>query len=379
MDDHKFPIPLFKPFFRVDECLNLIKTTLDQGWTGHGGLTEEFEHRWSQYVGRENTLMLNSASAALHLAIQTLKLTRGWEDNSEIISTPLTFISTNHAIFWNNLNPVLIDVDDDLCMSPEALIKNITAKTKAVIFVSMGGGIGQLSIIEEICARNNLALIIDAAHAAGSRENGIHLGKKADAICYSFQAVKNLPTGDSGLLSMLLIEEHVLAKKLSWLGISESTFARTKSGTYKWDYEVENIGFKYNANAVMGALAIVGLKYLDQDNDTRRALVANYEELLFNTKNVEVVPQTNSRESSRHLFQIYTRDRIKLAEAMSKAQIGFGVHYKTNCAYPMYKKFLASTPNATKFSKGIVSLPLFIEMTFTQQEKIISVLHEALN
>jgi dTDP-4-amino-4,6-dideoxygalactose transaminase len=279
----------------------------------------------------------------------------------------------------NGLTPILVDTDDDLCMSPEALVSNITAKTKAVIFIAMGGGVGQLTSIQEICKRNNLALIIDAAHSAGSRENGQHIGTKADAICYSFQAVKNLPTGDSGLLSMLLDAEHALAKKLSWLGISESTFARAKSGSYKWNYEVEELGYKYNANAVMAALAISGLRYLDEDNQKRRMLAAKYEDMLSDVSSVKVVSQTNANESSRHLFQIFVSNRAKLAKAMSAAQIGLGVHYKTNCAYPMYKHFLSSTPNASKYSQGIVSLPLFIEMTAKQQEKVVRVIQESAN
>lgn len=378
MSEVNSSIPLFKPFFRIDECLQLIKTTLDLGWTGQGGLTEEFEKQWSSYVGRKHSLMLNSASAALHLAICTLKQTRGWTNDSEIISTPLTFVSTNHAILWNDLNPVLVDVDDDLCMSPEALITKITTKTKAVIFVAMGGGAGQLSTIQSICQQYGLALIIDAAHAAGSRENGKHIGLEADAICYSFQAVKNLPTGDSGLLSMLIEDEHLLAKKLSWLGISESTYARAKSGSYKWDYEVDDVGFKYNANAVMAALAITGLKYLDEDNHKRRLLAAKYQEMLLNVGAIEVIPQLNSKESARHLFQICVDNRPKLVAAMNVANIGLGVHYKTNCAYPMYKQFLDSTPNASKYSQGIVSLPLFIEMTTSHQEQVIKVIQDSL-
>ncbi|MCX6428475.1 MAG: DegT/DnrJ/EryC1/StrS aminotransferase family protein [Actinobacteria bacterium] len=371
-------IPLFRPYFRIDECLNEIRGTLEKGWTGQGFLTEDFEKAWARAVNRENCLMLNSASSALHLALEALKINRGWSDDSEIISTPLTFVATNHAIFWSGLVPVLVDVDDDLCLSPEALLENINEKTKAVMFVAIGGGIGRIEEIKSICDEKGIALILDASHGSGSMNLNEPIGTGCDAICYSFQAVKNLPTGDSGALSMLHSEEHDLAKKLSWLGISESTFSRSKSGGYKWEYDVDHVGYKYNANAIMAAVALVSLKYLDEDNEKRRNIARKYQEAIQSDNRIEVIQQSNSNESSRHLFQVYVKDRSKVASAFLVNQIGMGVHYRSNCEYKMYSQFKKSTTNASRLSEGILTLPMFIEITDEEQSKVIETLLSAL-
>ena len=368
-------IQLFRPKFRTNEIFELVGECFERGWTGQGFLSNEFEEKFSEYLQLENILFLNSASSAIHLALETLKHSRKWNAEAEVISTPLTFVSTNHAIEWAKLNTVLVDIDQNLCMDPEKLVQGITVNTKAVIFVAMGGNIGQFTRIQEICREHNLALIVDAAHATGSKSNGVHLGTGADAVCYSFQAVKNLPTADSGALHLKDRKDYELARKLSWLGISTSTFDRTSKNSYQWRYEVNEIGFKYNGNAVMGAMALVGLRYLDRDNEARRKIAETYSSELENCKGIQVIPHVNKFETSRHLFQIYVTQRDKLATIFSEAEVGFGVHYISNTEYPAYNKFKASTPKATEFSNGILSLPLHLFLKETEIEFVLECIH----
>src|ERR1700675_3112541 len=105
------PIQLFVPTFRVEECLAEIRECLEKGWTGLGYKTVEFEKAWCAYTGLPHSLFLSSATAGLHLAINVLKAACGWEDGDEIIATPITFVSTNHAILYERLKPVFADVD----------------------------------------------------------------------------------------------------------------------------------------------------------------------------------------------------------------------------------------------------------------------------
>ena len=372
-------IPLFKPHFRKAEIFELMSESIDIGWTGQGFLTDEFEKQFCQYTGRKYGVMLNSASAALHLALLALKINRAWNENDEVISTPLTFVSSNHAILWSGLKPVLADVTNELCLDPQALLDAISPRTRAVIFVAMGGNSDSISEIERICHERGIALILDAAHAAGSRSAGEFLGKEADAICYSFQAVKNLPTADSGQLSMLDEAEHQLVRKLAWLGISESTYSRAASKSYKWEYEVDHVGYKYNANNVMAAMAIVGLKYLDQDNEERRSISSVYDKLFANEEKIQIIQHSNKTESSRHLYQITVPDRSELNRIFSKYEIGMGVHYRTNTSYPMYSQYRDSTQNATRLSDSIVSLPLFLGLNEDQQSVIVNAIIESTN
>ena len=110
---------LFVPTYRVDECLNEIRECLEVGWTGLGYKTVEFEDAWKRHTGFSYAHFLNSATAGLHLAVKILKNRLGWNEGDEIISTPLTFVSTNHAILYEGLNVVFADVDDYLCLDPK--------------------------------------------------------------------------------------------------------------------------------------------------------------------------------------------------------------------------------------------------------------------
>lgn len=222
-------IQLFKPIFRVEECLTEIRECLEKNWTGLGFKTVQLEEKWKEYTKLNNAHFLNSATAGLHLAVKILKENNGWSNDDEIISTPITFVSTNHAVLYEGMKVVFGDVDEYLCLNPQDVKKKITSKTKAVIFVGLGGNTGQYEKIVKICRDNNLALIVDAAHMAGTRLNGEIPGKEADVVVYSFQAVKNLPTGDSGMICFKENKYDEICRKMTWLGISKDTFSRTLS------------------------------------------------------------------------------------------------------------------------------------------------------
>ena len=133
------PIQVLKPKFHVDECLDQVRECLEKGWTGMGFKTVEFEEEWKKYTGHKYAYYLSSNTVGLHLAVKVLKMNNGWKDGDEIISTPITFVSTNLAIEYENLHPVFADVDEYLCLDPIDVEKKITDKTRAVIFVGYGG------------------------------------------------------------------------------------------------------------------------------------------------------------------------------------------------------------------------------------------------
>jgi dTDP-4-amino-4,6-dideoxygalactose transaminase len=367
-------IPLFRPKFRTQECLDEIERCLSIGWSGQGFLTNDFESEWKSYTGEKNAIFVNSASAALHLALESMKLLYKWEDDCEIISSPLTFVTTNHSILWSGLKPVLVDVNDALCLSADEVVGAITSKTRAVIYVAIGGNSSELEKVRDICNERNLKLILDAAHAAGSRVNSNHMSSFADATCYSFQAVKNLPTADSGLLAVKDSEVHEMARRLSWCGISESTYQRTSGNKYKWEYDVEEVGFKENGNSVMAALALVGLRYLDKDNSTRREIFKMYQDRLASQTGIKLLGHSNEIESSRHLVQVLVANRQQVIEDLAKEEIGAGVHYRTNTAYPMYAHFAASTTRASALSAQVLSLPIYLDLTEQEVNKVCEVI-----
>lgn len=369
-------INVFVPKFHTDEVLAEIKECLEKGWTGLGFKTVEFENKWKEYSGVKNAHFLNSNTSGLHLAVHILKKIHEWKDDDEIITTPLTFVSTNHVILYERLKPVFADVDDYLCLDPVSVKSRITKKTKAIMYVGIGGNTGQYQEILNICKENNLKLILDAAHMSGTKWKGNHVGQEADVAVFSFQAVKNLPTADSGMICFQDDELDKLARQLSWLGISKDTYQRfnSKESSYKWYYDVPNVGFKYHGNSIMAAIGLVQLKYLDQDNNQRNYLADYYNEQLSDIKSIKIVPIANECRSSRHLFQISMEGRNEMIEQLYKSGIYPGVHYVNNINYPMYSYAKESCPKAQYYSDHIISLPLHLNMTENDIISIITII-----
>ena len=355
-------IPLFKPKFRVSDCTERLAAVLDTGWTGYGKECLEFEEEWRNYAKFPNAHFINSNTSGLHLALEIFKREYRWSSSTEILTTPLTFVATNHTILQAGLKPRFVDVDDQLCIDLNALRARLTSACKAIVFVGIGGNVGQFDEIVTFCQKNGLLLILDAAHMAGTKASGDQVGTEADCSVFSFQAVKNLPTADSGMICFKSDYFDEVVRKLSWMGIDKTTFKRSQTDGYRWDYEVNELGYKYHGNSVMAAIGRSALAHLDEDNDQRRYLAEVYSGILSSAGNVEIVEQRSDIESSRHLFQIRVKNREFLIQALASNGIGTGVHYKNNLEYPMYRDQYAFAPNAAKLSREVLSLPLYADM-----------------
>lgn len=369
-------IQLFKASFDVETCLRQVRDCLEKGWTGMGYKTVEFEEAWKKYTGHKCAYYINSNTAGLYMAVDTLKEKYRWADDDEVISTPLTFISTNHAIHKANLKAVFADVDDSLCLDPKSVEEHISDKTRAVMFVGFGGNTGRFKEIVNICKVHGLKLILDAAHMSGTRyRDGSVPGTNGDAdiTVYSFQAVKNLPTGDSGIICTDDAELDEIFRKKAWLGINKDTYARTvnKDGTYKWKYDVEYVGDKYNGNAIMAGIALAQLPHLDRDNAYRRTLAQWYTEFFKKYPlQIRLITVPDECVTSQHLFQILVKDRDGLMMYLNSNGVYPGVHYVSNTDYPMYDYAKGTCPNADFASDHIISLPMHMDVTFEDVQYI---------
>ena len=379
-------INVLKPKFRTKEILNVIEECLDKGWTGIGFKTTEFEEAWKKYTNLPNAHFISSNTVGLHLALNLFKNKYNWNNNSEIITTPLTFISTNHSIMYENLKPVFADVDESLCLDPKSVESKITSNTKAVMFVGIGGNTGELLKIKDICKKYNLKLILDAAHMAGTKIKKIHcgvamteehVGEEADVTIFSFQAVKNLPTADSGMICFKDSEDDKLARQLSWLGIDKDTYSRSTKGSYKWKYDVPNVGFKYNGNSIMASMGLVQLQYLDEDNSYRNYISSLYRKYL--NSDIDIVEDNwYVAKSSKHLFQIRINEdvREKLINKLYGEDIYPGVHYIDNTTYKMYEYAYGTCPNAHKFSNQLLTLPIHLDLTEYDIKRISKIINQ---
>jgi dTDP-4-amino-4,6-dideoxygalactose transaminase len=356
-------IQVLKPRYRVDECLSQIKECLDVGWTGMGFKTVELEEKWKEFTSLDNAHFLNSATSGLHLAINILKEKYKWDDKSEIITSPMTFVSTNHAIMYENLKPVFADIDKSLNLNPKSILQKINKNTKAIIFVGIAGNTTNMIEVIKIARSNNIAIILDGAHMAGSYHNSKHVGFDVDVAVFSFQAVKNMPTADSGMICFRDENDDKRCRELSWLGINKDTFARNNGGNYKWDYSVNDAGFKYHGNSIMASLGLVALKYLDEDNRYRRQISSWYTN---NLKDKIEIIEHESNQTSRHLFQIVVENREKVIDYLTDNNIFPGVHYRQNTEYKPYK-IEYTCENSNYYSERVLTLPIH---TFLKKDDI---------
>ncbi|MBI4438888.1 DegT/DnrJ/EryC1/StrS family aminotransferase [Candidatus Woesearchaeota archaeon] len=369
-------IPVFKPDLGEEE-LSEIKKVFDSHWVGLGPKTREFENQFANYIGSKFAVGTNSATAALHLAVASLGLGSG-----EIIVPAITFASTAHAAVYCNSIPVLCDVNPEtLCMDIDDLRKKITPMTKAIIPVHLGGHPCDMKEINELAEDKGITVIEDAANATGASYNGKMVGTLGKAACFSFHAVKNMTTGEGG---MITTDDETLAKRLyrlRWVGINKDTWNRAYvSAKYSWYYEITELGWKYHLNDIPAAIGIAQLRKLERLNGLRRGVVEMYNDA-FGGLGWASVPA--ERPYVKHAYWLYilrvndARDRDKLISHLAERDIATSVHFMPVHLHPYYRDFYASkgikvsAPVAEREWQRMVTLPLFPSMTESEISQVI--------
>lgn len=368
-------IQLFRPFI-TEEAIDEVCKVLRSGWIGLGPKTEEFEKAFAKYVGSKYAVAVNSCTSALHLAMIINEIGVG----DEVITTPLTFVSTNHAILYRKATPVFADIDEKYCIDPNSIKKLITKKTKAIVCVHYGGVPCDLEEIYNIANEYNLSVIEDAAHACGSVYKGKKIGSYG-TTCFSFHAVKNLPTGDGGMITTNDEEQYNRLKKLVWMGIDKNTHIRTVEEKdvekYLWDYNVEEVGMKYHMNDINAVIGLAQLKVLEEHNERRRLIANKYREFI-NNPNVIALPVKSITEqyiSSQHSCAIRVKRRKDFINLLRDNNIATGVHYRLNTDYSMYKNCKCDIEFAKKAFDEIVMLPVHLLLTDEDVYKIINIIN----
>ena len=353
-------IQLFKPYVS-DEAIAAVEGVLRSGWIGLGPKTAEFESRFAEFVGARYAVGVNSATSALHLAA----IVSGISEGDEVLTTALTFVSTNHVILYQKAEPVFVDVDDrTLNIDLSKAEKMISPRTRAIMAVHFAGNPVNLDELYDFAARHNLAVIEDAAHACGAKFKGRRIGATG-LTCFSFHAVKNLPMGDGGMLTTN--DEAIYEKLMSlrWMGIDQSTYDRS-AGKYRWEYSVESVGYKYHMNDIAAAIGLEHLKQLDECNARRQQIVATYRSELADLapQKLRFAEPTPDTQSANHLCVIRVADRDRMVDRLKESGISVGVHYKPNHHYPMYAHARRTDLSVTERAYSeLISLPLHLGLT----------------
>ncbi len=359
-------IPVFRPS-HDEEDVRAVAECLLKGWTGCGPKVKEFEEKFAEYIGVPYAVATNSCTASLHMALRVLEL-----EGAEVISTPMTFISTNHAILYNKAVPVFADIQPGtLNIDPESIRQRISKKTRAIMIVHYGGQSCELDKIREIAAENKLHIVEDVAHGCGGAWDGQKLGSFGELACFSFHAVKNLAIGDGGMIVTRDKKIYERLLKLRWVGISRDTWDRSRKGSYSWDYNIEELGFKYHMNDISAAIGLVQLGRLDSLNERRKQLALRYRAALKRVPQIQLLDIHPRAQSAWHNFVVLAERRDELMMFLRERSISTGVHYRPNNHYALYRDMRGETTVAEALWPRLLTLPLFPDLQEVQQDYIL--------
>jgi perosamine synthetase len=366
-------IQVFKPRMHNEEILKELSTILSSGWIGLGPRTKQFEEQISKFLNCRNFVATNSCTSSLHLAIRCLNL----PDKSKILTSPITFVSTNEAILYEGHIPVFYDIEFDTgCVSIESLQRLLKQHhdVKAIMVVHFAGYPCDMDKINQLALEYGIDVIEDCAHAFGSEYKGKKIGDTDNLCVWSFQAVKNLPIGDGGGISTKDDKLASRLRRLIWLGIDKSTVERSSLDSsrqsYNWDYDVTELGYKYHMNDIAATIGLVQLKHLESDNKRRLEIATRYKnEIAINC----IKPNYDTdRMSSYHFYPILFSNRNEIYKKLTLVDIYPGMHYKRNDKYSIFMNYdKDDLVNADKFESQELTLPLHLHLTDIDVQKII--------
>lgn len=393
-------VPFFRPSItqaEIDEVVACLKS----GWLTTGPRTKEFEAQFAKAVGAKHAIALNSCTAALHLALEAVGVTRG-----DVVVVPtMTFAATAEVVRYFEATPMLVDCEPaSMCIDAGALRSTLQALSegkpvaglkppygpvKAIIPMHYGGQMVDVDAITEVAKAFKVPLIEDAAHTLPAAYRSSpqaawrKAGTTADITCFSFYANKCITTGEGG---MVVTDDDHWADRMrimSLHGISRDAWKRfTNDGS--WYYEIEAPGFKYNLTDIASSVGLHQLRRADALWAERTRLAKRYIDRLSKVPGLELPQELPNRQHSWHLFSMrlitkaWNIDRAQFIDELKKKSITCSVHWMPLHLHPYYRRTYGYSeglfPVAEDLWPRLVSLPIFPGMTEVEHDEVCQVI-----
>lgn len=353
-------IQLSKPVF-TEEMKNAALEAMQNEFFVLGESVYKFEEEFAKYIGTKYAISVNSGTSALSMSL----IAFGIKSGDKIMTTPMSFIATANAIIHTNGTPIFSDIEKDTGNIDANLIKDIPENVRGIIPVHLYGNPCNMDKIMEL-KEKGLFVIEDACQAHGAEYKDKKVGSIGDVGCFSFYPIKNMTVGGDG--GMVTTDNEEIADKIRVL--------RDCGRISKYEHSM--IGYTARLNTVNAAIGRVQLRYLDEWNNKRRCAAKIYRENLPK----EVLLRENEY-GVYHVFAIQSTKRDKIMGHLKENNIGAGVHYPIPIhLQPIYKKLFGykegDYPNAEQFSREIISLPMYPEMTKDQVMYVCENINEVL-
>lgn len=377
----------FLPFSRpsiTEEDIAAVADVLRSGWITTGPKTTEFERKFCEYVGCPGAVALSSATAGMHLVLKTLNVGPG----DEVITPSMTWVSTVNLIVLAGAAPVFADVDRDTLMVTRRSVEAcLTDRTKAIIPVHFAGAPVDIEPIRQLATARKTPLVEDAAHAMGTRYNGLHVGHCGASI-FSFHPIKNITTGEGGMFCA--DDEGLLERirRLKFHGLGVDAYDRQTQGRSP-QAEVLEPGYKYNMTDISAVLGLRQLARVEMLNARRTELAMMYRQRLSEIE--EIIPLSDPPYPMTHAWHLFIVrldiDKAGLArdefmKRLKQRNIGAGLHFRAVHLQKYYRETLGMRrgmlPNTEWNSDRICSLPLFPDMTSEDVDDVVNAVKDVL-
>ncbi len=343
-----------------------------------GPRVAEFEQAFGAFLGADKHVVgVSSCTMGLALALEAIGVAPG----DEIITTPMTFISTPNAAIFHGATPVFADVDPKTgLLDPAAVEAAISPRTKAVIAVHLYGQLADMKRLRAICDRHRLALIEDAAHAIEAENDGVRVADVGDFTIFSFYATKTMTSGDGGAIA---VRDAKLAERLRRLrnhGVSKDASTRHGGRYVHWD--MVEFGYKAAMTDIEAALLLPQIDRLLPRRAVRQSIVEKYERALRGQPGIELLSW--SGRSGHHLFTVLVPrgERDRVLDGLGERGIGAAVNYRAVHTLTYYKERFGfprdAFPVAADIGDRTISLPLHTQLTDREIDRVVRALLETL-
>lgn len=383
----------FSPPYIDDTIIEEVVDSLKSGWITTGPKTKLFEKQLAEYCEVPKVLCLNSATAGLELMLRWY----GVKEGDEVIVPAYTYCATANVVLHCGATPVMVDCDENFLIDPEKIKQAITSRTKAVMPVDVFGfpcdyeKLNELINTSEIKSKfkaenenqerlGRILLLADAAHSIGAEYKGKKIGSQADAMVFSFHAVKNLTTAEGGAIAINLTdnfdaEEVYKALNIKGLhGQNKDALSKTQSGA--WRYDIIEAGYKFNMPDVLAAIGLASFKQYESYILPRRKEIFDSYCKAFSKYSWAQLPvyHTDEKVSSYHVFPLRIKDiseaeRDAIIQKMFDAGIATNVHFQPLPMLSLYKNLgykIEDYPVSFDNYSREISLPVYPQLTDEQ-------------
>jgi len=365
-------IRLSKSFVGSEEK-SALERVIDGGYLGMGEEVKLFESEIQAFIKTNNKVIcVSTGTAALHLALQGLGVGLG----DEVLVPSLTYVASFQAISATGATPVACDVtlDKGFIDLNDALLR-VTSKTKVIMPVHYGSNNEGMKEVYEFAKKYNLRVVEDAAHGFGCMQDGAYVGSVGDVVCFSFDGIKNITSGEGGAVITGDMSLATKIEDLRLLGVEKDTEKRYK-GERSWAFDVKNQGWRNHMSNLMAAIGREQLKKIDKFGRQRRVCAERYVDALSTHKSVELF-KFNYHRNIPHIFpvRILNDNRDNLMSFLKQKNIECGIHYMPNHFLTLYSAPY-QLPVVEKLSRELLSLPLHASLQPEEQEKVINSINE---